>query len=174
MRHSTTTTASTTSTGKPASCMHGHRLAVRLEAEQMAEDFGHRVAADIGVLEHEGVARIVAQRVRCAKSACGRCMREARFSSLPMRSSISAMRSCISDRAPACRRCSRPSCGSMRLQAPIRSAILVLRCRWPFASGMSSARISTSSGDAGAAAEQHVDDFLEIEQPERQLQIARR
>ena len=26
---------------------------------------------------------------------------------------------------------------------------------------------------AGAAAEEHVDDFLEIEQPERQLQIAR-
>ncbi len=28
-------------------------------------------------------------------------------------------------------------------------------------------------GHAGAAGEQHVDDFLEIEQPERELQIAR-
>ncbi len=28
-------------------------------------------------------------------------------------------------------------------------------------------------GHAGAAGEQHVDDFLEIEQPERQFQIAR-
>ena len=40
-----------------------HRLAVRLETEQIGEDLAHRVAADIGVLEHEGVARVVAQRL---------------------------------------------------------------------------------------------------------------
>ncbi|MGC0324952.1 hypothetical protein ABIG06_005581 [Bradyrhizobium sp. USDA 326] len=33
--------------------------------------------------------------------------------------------------------------------------------------------MSSSSGTPGAAAEQHVDDFLEVEQPKRQLQISR-
>ena len=42
---------------------HGQRLAVRLEAEQIGEDLAHRVAADIGVLEHERVTRVVAQPV---------------------------------------------------------------------------------------------------------------
>jgi len=42
---------------------YGQRLTVRLEAEQIGEDLAHRVAADVGVLEHEGVARVVAQPV---------------------------------------------------------------------------------------------------------------
>ncbi len=33
--------------------------------------------------------------------------------------------------------------------------------------------MSSSSGTPGRPGEQHVDDFLEIEQPERQFQIAR-
>jgi len=38
---------------------------------------------------------------------------------------------------------------------------------------MISARISSSSGTPGRPPKQHVDDLFEIEQPERQLQIAR-
>ena len=39
---------------------------------------------------------------------------------------------------------------------------------------MTSERISTSSSMPGRAAEEDVDDFLEVEQPERQLDVARR
>ena len=39
---------------------HRHRLAVGRHAEQMADNLGHGVAADIGVFEHEGITRIVA------------------------------------------------------------------------------------------------------------------
>ena len=47
--------------GREAGELHdGHRPAVGGQAEQMADHFRHGVAADIGVVEHEGVARIVA------------------------------------------------------------------------------------------------------------------
>ena len=39
----------------------GHRFAFRRQPEQRAKNFGHGVAADIGVLEHEGVARMIAE-----------------------------------------------------------------------------------------------------------------
>ena len=61
MRQSTDTTESTTSAGKPASCMMVIGLPFGRQAEQLAEDFRHGVAADIGVLEHEGVARMIAE-----------------------------------------------------------------------------------------------------------------
>ncbi len=38
-----------------------HRLVVDREPEQAADDFRHRVAADIRALEHEGVARMIAE-----------------------------------------------------------------------------------------------------------------
>ena len=38
-------------------------LPLRRQPEQVAEDFRHGVAADIGVLEHEGVARMIAERL---------------------------------------------------------------------------------------------------------------
>ena len=60
MRQSTETTASTTSAGKPASCMTVIGLPFGRQPEQLAQDLRHGVAADIGVLEHEGVARVVA------------------------------------------------------------------------------------------------------------------
>ena len=49
--------------GREARELHdGHRLAVRRQAEQLAQRLAHRVAADVRVVEHEGVARIVAHR----------------------------------------------------------------------------------------------------------------
>ena len=47
--------------GQTGDLHHGHGLPVRLEAEQVGQDVAHRVAADIGVFEHEGVARVGAQ-----------------------------------------------------------------------------------------------------------------
>ena len=79
--------------GKSGDLHDRHRLAVRLQPEQIAENLAHRVAADIGVLEHEAVARVVAQAFDARQQWRWR-MREARFSSLPMRSSIRATRSC--------------------------------------------------------------------------------
>ena len=59
--HSTETTESTTSAGKPASCMMVIGLPSVGMPEQMAEHLRHGVAADSGVLEHEGVARMIAE-----------------------------------------------------------------------------------------------------------------
>ena len=66
MRQSTDTTESTTSAGKPASCMMVIGLPFGRQAEQLAEDLRHRVAADVGVLEHEGVARMIAEGLNAA------------------------------------------------------------------------------------------------------------
>jgi len=41
----------------------GHRLAVGREPEQVTDDLRHGVAADIGIVEHERVTRIVAHRL---------------------------------------------------------------------------------------------------------------
>ncbi len=47
--------------GRQARHLHDvDRLAVRIQPEQGGQDLAHRVAADVGVLEHEGVVRIVA------------------------------------------------------------------------------------------------------------------
>ena len=40
-----------------------HRLAIGLDPEQLAQQLRHRVAADIGILEHEIVARVVPDRL---------------------------------------------------------------------------------------------------------------
>ena len=58
---STETTESTTSAGKPASCMMVIGLPFGGRRKSSRERLHHRVAADIGVVEHEGVARIVAR-----------------------------------------------------------------------------------------------------------------
>jgi hypothetical protein len=63
MRHSTDTTESTTSYREACKLHDGHRPAVGRQPEQVADDFGHGIAADIGVIEHEGVARIVAHGI---------------------------------------------------------------------------------------------------------------
>ena len=44
---------------QPRELHDGHRLAVGLEPEEVAQEARHRVAADARVLEHEGVARVV-------------------------------------------------------------------------------------------------------------------
>ncbi len=47
--------------GGEAGKLHdGHRPAVGRQPEQMADDFRHGVAADIGIVEHEGIAGVVA------------------------------------------------------------------------------------------------------------------
>ena len=47
--------------GREAGELHdGHRPAIGGQAEQVADHLRHGVAADIGVVEHEGVARVVA------------------------------------------------------------------------------------------------------------------
>ena len=48
--------------GEAGELHDGHRLAVRRNAEQVAHHLGHGVAADRGVLEHEAVARVIAER----------------------------------------------------------------------------------------------------------------
>ena len=69
---STETTESTTSAGKPASCMMVIGLPLRRHPEQVAQNFRHGVAADSGVLEHEGVARVVAEGLDALRAACCR------------------------------------------------------------------------------------------------------
>ena len=50
--------------GGEAGKLHdGHRPAVSRQPEQVADDFRHGIAADIGVIEHECVARIVAHGI---------------------------------------------------------------------------------------------------------------
>ena len=50
--------------GREARELHDrHRLAVGGKPEQLADDLDHGVAADIGVVEHEGVARVLADRL---------------------------------------------------------------------------------------------------------------
>ncbi|OIQ64825.1 hypothetical protein GALL_536240 [mine drainage metagenome] len=46
--------------GEARKLHHGHRPAIGRQPEQMTDDFGHGIAADIGVVEHEGVTRVVA------------------------------------------------------------------------------------------------------------------
>ena len=115
MRHDTETTASTTSAGKPASCMMVIGLPLAGRRNRCAQDFRHGVAADIGVLEHEGVTRIVADgfdaRDQLVIDHARRAVFELAHALVDQRDQIDQR-----DRAPACRRCSRQSGGSMRLQ----------------------------------------------------------
>ncbi len=66
MRQSTDTTEFD-HLGRETGELHdGHRLAFRRQPEQVRENFRHGVAADIGVLEHEGVARMIAEGLNAA------------------------------------------------------------------------------------------------------------
>ena len=49
--------------GEAGELHDGHRPAVGRQPEQLAQHLHHGVAADVGVVEHEGVARVLARRL---------------------------------------------------------------------------------------------------------------
>ena len=143
MRQTTETTEST-HLGREAGELHdGDRLAVDRQAEQFAEDLHHHVF-DEQVVEHEGVARIVAERFDARDQPVilgpGRAVLELAHAVVDLGR---PGRRC--GRAPACRRCSRRarSCGSWTRSPRALAAYCAL------ASGISSERISISSSTPG-------------------------
>ena len=135
----------------------------------MADDFGHGVAADIGVVEHEGVARIVAHGLDARDQLV---IDDARGAVFELAHALVDQGNQV-DQAIGHRRVDgiADRLGVEALQ-PDPVGVLVLgidrlRQRDDFGEDVE------LFGHAGPAGEQHVDDFLEVEQPERQLQIAR-
>ncbi len=171
MRHSTDTTGVDDFGGEAGELHDGHRLAVGGQAEQMADHFGHGVAADIGVVEHEGVARIVAHGLDARDQLV---IDDARGAVLELAHALVDQRDQV-DQAVGHRRidgvADPPGIDALQPEAdPVGVLVLgvdALRHRNDFGEDVE------LFGHAGAAAEQHVDDLLEIEQPERQLQVAR-
>src|SRR3984885_11597379 len=154
--------------GREAGELHdGHRPAVGRQPEQMADDFGHGIAADIGVIEHERVTRIVAHgldaRIQLVIDDARRAVLELAHPFVDQRNQVdqpigNRRVDGIADRL-----------GIDALQ-PDAVGVLVLR--------IDSLRHRNDFGEnvellrhAGAAGEQHIDDLFEIEQPERQLQV---
>ncbi len=137
----------------------------------MADHFGHGVAADIGVVEHEGVARIVAHRVDARDQLV---VDDARGAVLELAHALVDQRDQV-DQAIGHRRidgvADLPRIDALQPKAdPVGVLVLgvdALRHRNHFGEDVELV------GHAGPAAEQHVDDLLEVEQPERQLQIPR-
>jgi len=135
----------------------------------MADDFRHGVATDIGVVEHEGVAGVVAHGLDARNQLV---IDDARGAVLELAHPFIDQRDQI-DQAVGHRRvdgvAARPGVHALE---PEPVGVLVL--------GIDALRHWNDFGEdvelfghARAAAEQHVDDFLEIEQPERQFQVAR-
>ncbi|MFK4656376.1 hypothetical protein ABIF97_006310 [Bradyrhizobium japonicum] len=163
MRHSTETTESMTSAGKPGELHHRHRLAVGGQAEQMADHLGHGVAADIGVVEHEGVAWVVADGLDARDQLV---IDDARGAVFQLAHALVDQRDQI-DQPIRYRRVDGEAdlLGIDALQAePI--GVLILRVD-ALGDRDHLGEDVELLGHAGAAAEQHVDDFLEVEQPER-------
>jgi len=169
MRHSTETTESTTSAGKAGQLHDGHGTAVGRQPEQVADDFRHGVAADVGVVEHERVARIVAHGLDARNQLV---IDDARRAVLELAHAFVDQRNQV-DQAIGNRGVDgiADHLGIDALQ-PEAIGVLVL--------GIDSLRHRNDFGEnveffrhAGPAGEQHIDDLFEIEQPERQLQIAR-
>ncbi len=135
----------------------------------MADHLGHGVAADIGVVEHEGVARVVADGLDARDQLV---IDDARGAVFQLAHALVDQRDQI-DQAVRHRRVDGEAdlLGIDALQAePIGVLILgvdALGDRDHLGEDVE------LLGHAGAAAEQHVDDFLEVEQPERQLQVPR-
>ena len=170
MRHSTDTTASTTSAGKPASCMIVIGLPFGRQPEQLAEDLRHGVAADIGVLEHEGVARVVAHRLDARDQPV---IVHARRAVLELAHALVDQRDQVGQ--PIGHRRVDGVAGALRIdlleRQPIgRAAVLRVAALGERDDLGEDLDLLV---DARAAAEEDVDDLLEVEQPERQLQVAR-
>ena len=135
----------------------------------MADDFRHGVAADIGVVEHEGVARIVAHGLDARDQLV---IDDARGAVLELAHAIVDQRNQVDQ--PIGNRGVDGVADRLALAALQSEAIAVLILR------IHSLRHRNDLGEniefvrhAGPAGEQHVDDLFEVEQPERQLQIAR-
>ena len=146
-----------------------HRPAVGGQAEQMADHFRHGVAADIGIVEHEGVARIVLHGVDARDQLV---IDDARGAVLQLAHALVDQRDQVLQPVRH-RRVDGVAdlLGIDPLQADAVGVLVLrvdaLRHRNHFGEDVE------LLGHAGTAGEQHVDDFLEVEQPERQFQVAR-
>ena len=156
--------------GREAGELHdGHRPAIGGQPEQIADHFRHGVAADIGVVEHEGVARVVAHGFDARDQLV---IDDARGAVLELAHPLVDQRDQI-DQPVRHRRIGGVAAG-LRIDALEADAVGVLvlgvdalRQRDHFGQNVEFFRHTR------ATREQHVDDLVEIEQPERQLQIAR-
>ena len=146
---------------------NGQRLAVRLEAEQIGEDLAHRIAADIRVLEHERVARVIAQPVDAGEQVM---VAHARGTVLELAHALVDQRDEVLHRVGN-RRVDGES-GIARIGAaqggPLRDSALRL------VEALGNRDLLGEDFnlilDAGTPVIERVDEFLEVEQPERQLQ----
>ena len=170
MRHSTDTTEFD-HLGREAGELHdGHRLAFRRQAEQLAQRIAHRVAADIGVVEHERVARIDAHRFDALDQLV---IDHARRAVLQLAHALVDQRDEIGE-AIRHRRVAGVA-GGLRIGAlehravagAVALRVVALRQRDQLG------QHRDLFVDAGAAGEEDVDRLLEIEQPERQLEVTR-
>ncbi len=137
----------------------------------MADDFGHRVAADIGVLEHEGVARVIAEGLHAPDQLV---IGHARVAVFQFAHALVEQRDQVFD-AVGHRRVggeadvARIAAFGQRAGRP--GAVLQIG---GFCQRNDFGQDLDFLVDTGTAAEEDVDGFLEIEQPERQTQVARR
>ncbi len=170
MRHNTDTTEFD-DFGREARELHdGHRLAVRRQAEELAQRLAHRVAADVRVVEHEGVARIDAHRFDALHQLV---IDHARGTVLEFAHAL--VDQCDEVGEPiGHRRIARVTRGlgvvALEHRAVARAVLLrvvALRQRDQFGEDRD------LFVHAGAAGEEDVDRLFEIEQPERQFQVAR-
>jgi hypothetical protein len=144
--------------------------AVGRQAEQHGERFHHGVAADVCVVEHEAVARIVARGL------------DARDQAVILRPhrAVLELAHALVDQADHVL----DAVGHRRVDGDAGRLRIVAQ---EPARGRAGVRLEDHLGDrdhlgedldllvhAGPAAEEHVDDFLEVEQPERQLEVLRR
>ena len=155
--------------GEAGELHDGHRPAIGGQPEQMADHFRHGVAADIGVVEHEGVARIVAHGLDPRNQLV---IDDARRAVLELAHALVDQRDQVDQ--PVGHRGVGGVADRLGVDAlqPDPVGVLVL--------GIDALRHRNDLGEdveflghPGTAGEQHVDDLFEIEQPERQLQIAR-
>ncbi len=135
----------------------------------MADDFRHGVAADIGIIEHKGIPRIVAHGLDARDQLV---IDDARRAVLQLAHPLVDQRDQI-DQPIGHRRVDgvADGLGIDAFQSDPVSVLVLrinsLRRRNDFGENIE------FLGHPGPAGEQHVDDLFEIEQPERQLQIAR-
>ncbi len=169
MRQSTDTTEFDYLGRETGELHDGHRFAVRRQPEQVGEDFRHGVAADIGVLEHEGVARMIAEGLNPPDQLV---VDHARGAVLQFAHALIEQVDEILD-----------AVGHRRIGGEAGVARIALLGQRAFVvdAVLQISRLGQRNNfrqdfdflvDAGAAAEKGVDRFLEIEQPERQPQVS--
>jgi hypothetical protein len=143
--------------------------AVGRQTEQQADNLGHGVSADVSVVEHEGVAGIVAHGFDARDQLVVDDTRRAVFQSAH---ALVDQRHHV-DQSIGHRRVGREAdaLGIDTFEADTIGVLILridsLRNRDHLRKNIELLR------HAGSASKQNVDDFLEVEQPERQFQIAR-